>query len=302
MPPAILMEKLRKEYGSRAVVRDVDLEVAPGEIFGFLGPNGAGKTTTIAMLLHLVRPTAGRVLLFGRDVWREPEAALQPVGALIEAPAFYPYLSGYHNLLALARAEQISTTRVEAALEQVDLARHAREPFKHYSQGMRQRLAVAAALLRAPQLLILDEPFNGLDPAGTYELRQLLRLLSAAGRTVFLSSHLLDEVQQTCQRVAVLKDGQIVAQGSVAELLGAEDGLIIRVAGDPTDAVTLLRALPWVAAVEADGARIAVDVPAGRAAELNHYLVTHGVAVAELRPRELRLEDVFLRMTGGPGS
>jgi ABC-2 type transport system ATP-binding protein len=298
MPPAILTEKLTKRFGARAVVRELDLEVAAGEIFGFLGPNGAGKTTTIAMLLHLVRPTSGRALLLGHDVWAEPRAALASVGAMLEAPAFYPYMSGYHNLLALARAEGLPARRVEAVLELIGLLPHARRAFGHYSQGMRQRLAIGAVLLREPQILILDEPLNGLDPGAAYDLRALLRTLSEAGRTIFFSSHMLSDVQQLCQRVAVLKEGQVIAQGGVEELLQGEGGLLVRVAGDPAPAMELLRALPWVASVEVKERQLLVVAPAERAAELNRLLVGAGIDVAELRPREMVLEEFFLRIVG----
>ncbi|HEY3228535.1 MAG TPA: ATP-binding cassette domain-containing protein, partial [Roseiflexaceae bacterium] len=200
MDAVILTEGLTKRFGTHLAVDGVDLHVRPGEIFGFLGPNGAGKTTTIAMLLGLVRPTAGRAVVMGYDVRTQTAQALRSVGAMIEAPAFYPYLSGRDNLRVLTRAGGLPRARVDAALDIVELTDRARDKFKSYSQGMRQRLGIAAALLDEPQLIILDEPTNGLDPAGQIEIRELIRTLALSGRTIFLSSHLLHEVEQLCGR------------------------------------------------------------------------------------------------------
>ena len=294
---AIQTESLTKRFGRRVAVDGVNLEVARGEVFGFLGPNGAGKTTTIAMLLGLVRPTAGRVLVLGRDVAHDAAAALRGVGAMIEAPAFYPYLSGRDNLRVLARVHALPDAAVGAALATVELADRARDRFRTYSQGMRQRLGIAAALLHQPELIILDEPTNGLDPAGTVELRALIRSLAADGRTVFLSSHLLHEVQQVCDRVAILQAGRVLRQGSVRELLRAGQGISLRVDGDAAPALALLRSLPWVASVEKHGDALLVAAPAARAAELNALLARAGVPVAELRAREASLEELFLELT-----
>jgi ABC-2 type transport system ATP-binding protein len=294
---AILTEGLSKRYGQRLAVDAVSLEVGRGEVFGFLGPNGAGKTTTIAMLLGLVKPTAGRALVLGHDVAREPAAALRGVGAMIEAPAFYPYLSGRDNLRVLARIHALPETAIGAALATVELSERARDRYRTYSQGMRQRLGIAAALLHGPQLIILDEPTNGLDPAGTVELRALIRSLADDGRTVFLSSHLLHEIQQVCDRVAILKAGRVLRQGAVRELLRRGQGLQLRVDGDAAPALELLRGLPWVGGVERHGDTLLVQAPAERAAELNGLLARGGVMVAELRAREASLEDLFLELT-----
>ena len=296
---AIQTEGLTKRFGQRVAVDGVSLEVARGEVFGFLGPNGAGKTTMIAMLLGLVRPTSGRALVLGRDVARDAAAALRGVGAMIEAPAFYPYLSGRDNLRVLARVHALPDAAVGAALATVELTDRARDRFRTYSQGMRQRLGIAAALLHQPELIILDEPTNGLDPAGTVELRALIRSLAAEGRTVFLSSHLLHEVQQVCDRVAILQAGRVLRQGSVRELLRAGQGISLRVEGDAAPALALLRSLPWVASVAKHGDALLVDAPAARAAELNAVLARAGVPVAELRAREASLEELFLTLTAG---
>ncbi|HWQ15458.1 MAG TPA: ABC transporter ATP-binding protein [Roseiflexaceae bacterium] len=297
MEAAILTEGLTKRFGAHVAVDGVSLEVPQGEVFGFLGPNGAGKTTTIAMLLGLVRPTAGRALLFGHDVQRAPEAALHQVGAMVEAPAFYPYLSGRDNLRVLARAGGLPERRVDEALAAVDLAPRARDRFRTYSQGMRQRLGIAAALLPDPRLIILDEPTNGLDPAGQQEIRALIRGLAGEGRTFFLSSHLLHEVEQLCERVAILKQGRVIAQGRVADLLRRGRGVLVRVAGDAARAAEILRGLEWVAGVvEREGALL-VDAPTARAAEINALLTSRALPVAEIRAYEERLEDFFLEVT-----
>jgi len=293
---AIATEGLTKRYGARVAVDNLSLAVARGEVFGLLGPNGAGKTTTIAMLLGLVAPSAGRAYLLGAEVGRQP-STLRRVGAMIEAPALYPYLSGYDNLRVLARAGGIPEAQVAPALQTVGLSERARDRARTYSQGMRQRLAIAAALLPEPELIILDEPTNGLDPAGTVEIRDLIRSLAAGGRTILLCSHLLHEVEQLCGRVAILKEGRLIAQGAVDELLRRDSGIRVRVEGDREQAAALIRALPWVQAVVVEGDLLLVDAPAARAAELNTYLAHHDVAVAEITVRERSLESFFLEVT-----
>jgi ABC-2 type transport system ATP-binding protein len=297
MDAAILTEGLTKRFGNALAVDGLELEVAYGRIFGFLGPNGAGKTTTIGMLLGLIRPTAGRALVLGRDVEREPVLALAGVGALIEAPAFYPFLSGRDNLRALARSGGLPDTRVDAVLGAVELSARARDKFRVYSQGMKQRLGIAAALLYDPRLIILDEPTNGLDPAGQLEVRELIRSLAESGRTIFLSSHMLHEVEQLCDEVAILRQGRVVTRGPVAALLRRGRGLLVRVVGDPTPAVEMLRGIDWVGAVELRDELLLVDAPVDRAAELNMLLAGHQIPVAEIRANEDRLEDFFLEVT-----
>ncbi|MCS6883213.1 MAG: ABC transporter ATP-binding protein [Oscillochloridaceae bacterium] len=294
---AIETENLTKRYGARLAVDGLSLRVARGEIFGLLGPNGAGKTTTIAMLLGLVRPSAGRALVLGHDVQADPVSALRRVGAMIETPAFYPYLSGYDNLRVLAHTGGLPAERIGAALQAVELTDRARDRVRVYSQGMRQRLAIAAALLPDPELIILDEPTNGLDPAGTAEIRALIRRLAAGGRTIVLCSHILSEVEQLCGRVAILKAGRLAAEGAVADLLRRERGLRLRVEGDPDRAAALLAALPWVRAVERENGALLVDAPVERAAELNTYLTRAGVLVAEIGVHTSNLEQFFLEVT-----
>lgn len=294
---AIETIELTKRYGKRLAVDRLNLTVGKGEVFGFLGPNGAGKTTTIAMLLGLVRPTKGQAIVLGHDVQREPAKALRRVGAMIEAPAFYPYLSGADNLRVLARAGGIPAERVGQVLATVELSDRARDKVATYSQGMKQRLAIAAALLPDPELIILDEPTNGLDPAGTVEIRNLIRELAAGGRTILLCSHLLYEVEQLCSRVAILKEGKLIASGDVATLLRRGQGVRLRVQGDPGPAVSLLRTLSWVNSVTVQGDAILIDAPADRTAEINALLIRADIVVAEIGASHSSLEEFFLTVT-----
>ncbi len=288
---------LTKRYGKRLAVDRLNLTVGKGEVFGFLGPNGAGKTTTIAMLLGLVRPTKGQAIVLGHDVQREPALALRRVGAMIEAPAFYPYLSGADNLRVLARAGGIPAARVKEVLETVELSDRARDKVAIYSQGMKQRLAIAAALLPDPELIMLDEPTNGLDPAGTVEIRNLIRTLAAGGRTILLCSHLLYEVEQLCNRVAILKEGKLIAAGEVATLLRRGQGVRLRVQGNPEPAVQLLRTLPWVNGMTVQEEAIIIDAPVERAAEINALLIRADIVVAEIGANHSSLEEFFLTVT-----
>ncbi|MEQ4302364.1 ABC transporter ATP-binding protein [Plantactinospora sp. B6F1] len=292
-PHPVEARGLTKRYGRLTAVDALDLTVRSGEVYGFLGPNGAGKTSTLRMLLGLVRPTAGTVRLFGRP----PSAPgqLARVGALIEGPTFYPYLSGRENLRVLARYAGNPPGRIRTVLEMVGLADRAGDRYVGYSLGMKQRLGVAAALLKDPRLLILDEPTNGLDPAGMVDMRALIRRLAAGGCTVLLSSHLLGEVQQICDRVGVISGGRLVAESGVAELRGATG---LRIVADPLAAAAeRSRALLGPERVrEVDGG-LDLAVEPDRAAWLNAELVGAGVAVRELRPLERDLEQVFFELT-----
>src|SRR2546423_4124882 len=220
MEPIIIeTANLSKRYGKQILAVDgLNLTIRKGEICGFLGPNGAGKTTTLRMLLGLVRPTSGTGKVLGKPLGAA--GGLARVGALVESPTFYPYLSGLRNLRVLARYAGVPSSRVDAVLDQLELTGRAGDRFETYSQGMKQRLGVAAALLKDPELLILDEPTNGLDPQGTTEMRALMRGIAREGRTVLLSSHLLNEVEQTCDRVGVIVKGHLVAEGTIDELRG----------------------------------------------------------------------------------
>ncbi len=286
---------LTKRYGSRIVAVDsLSLTVRRGEVYGFLGPNGAGKTTTLRMLLGLIRPTSGTASVLGRPPGH-PES-LARVGALIESPAFYPHLSGWRNLRVIARYAGVPKERIEAALEAVELTDRASDKFKTYSQGMKQRLGVAAALLKDPELLILDEPTNGLDPAGMADMRALIRRLGSGDRTVLLSSHLLGEVEQICDRVGVIRNGKLVAQGTVGELRG-QARLLVR--ADPMDrARQLVEEMHGVEQVQVSDGALVLATDAAQAGEITRELVTSGVVVSELRPVERSLEETFLELTG----
>jgi ABC-2 type transport system ATP-binding protein len=289
---------LTKRYGdSILAVDDLDLGVRRGEVYGFLGPNGAGKTTTLRMLLGLVRPTSGRVAVLG--VPPGAPQGLARIGAMVEAPAFYPYLSGRDNLLVLAGYAGVGEDRVEAVLGEVRLLDRATDRFATYSQGMKQRLGVAAALLKDPELLILDEPTNGLDPAGMAEMRDFIRSLGKGGRTVMLSSHLMGEVEQVTDRVGVIRDGSLVAEGTVEELRGRAG---LRVRAEPRDeAARLIRTLPDVDEVTSVDGLLDVTVDSSRAPAINRLLVEAGIAVSELYAQTASLEQVFLELTRSGG-
>ena len=285
---------LTKRYDRILAVDDLGLAVEPGEVYGFLGPNGAGKTTTLRMLLGLVRPTSGTLRVFGRPPGR---GYLDRVGALIEGPAFYPYLSGRDNMRALAAHAGVSRERVEEVLATVDLTERARDRYATYSLGMKQRLGLAAALLKQPDLLVLDEPTNGLDPAGMADMRSTIRRLAEDGCTVLLSSHLLGEVQQICDRVGVIARGRLLAQTTVRELGGG--GSLRVVADPPARAGDLLARLVGADRVQAVDGVLDVRVDRADAAKVNAELVAADVAVSELGWHEPDLEQIFLELTGG---
>ena len=285
---------LTKRFGEAIVAVDaLDLRVRRGEVYGFLGPNGAGKSTTLRMLLGLVRPTSGSAAVLGEP----PGAAagLARIGAMVEAPAFYPYLSGRDNLRVLAGHAGVPDDRVAAVLAQVDLSARAGDRTATYSMGMKQRLGVAAALLKDPELLILDEPTNGLDPAGMAEMREFIRSLAQGGRTVLLSSHLMGEIEQVSDRVGVIRDGALVAEGTIDELRG-QAGLRLRAEPLP-EAIELVGALPGVGAITTVDGVIDIAADSAEAATINRALVEAGISVSELYPRRASLEDVFLELT-----
>jgi ABC-type multidrug transport system ATPase subunit len=289
---------LTKRYGDALVAVDgLDLRVRRGEVYGFLGPNGAGKTTTLRMLLGLVRPTSGGATVLGAAPGSP--AGLARIGALVEAPAFYPYLTGRENLRVLAGHARVAEERVDAVLEEVRLGGRAGDRFATYSLGMKQRLGVAAALLKDPELLILDEPTNGLDPAGMAEMRGFMRSLGKGDRTLVLSSHLMSEVEQVSDRVGVIREGSLVAEGTVEELRGRAG---LRLRAEPIAAAArLLGALPGVDAVTTADGLIDLAVDTARAPAINRALVEAGIAVAEIYRRQASLEDVFLELTTNGG-
>jgi ABC-type multidrug transport system ATPase subunit len=285
---------LTKRYGdSILAVDDLELRVRRGEVYGFLGPNGAGKTTTLRMLLGLVRPTSGDAEVLG--VPPGSPQGLARIGSMVETPAFYPYLSGRDNLRVLARYAGVSEDRVDVVLDEVRLSARAADRSATYSQGMKQRLGVAAALLKDPELLILDEPTNGLDPAGMAEMREFIRSLAKGGRTVVLSSHLMGEIEQVSDRVGVIRNGSLAAEGTVEELRGRAG---LRVRAEPVaDAARLIDALPNVDDVTRVDGLLEVAVDTSEAPAINRLLVEAGIAVSELYTQKASLEDVFLELT-----
>ena len=291
----VVADRLTKTYGARDAVDELSFTVHRGEVYGLLGPNGAGKTTTLRMLLGLVTPTSGSVLVL--DARPGTTDSLRGVGSLVEEPALYPYLSGRDNLRVLARYTGSPRTRIDEVLDLVGLVPRAKDKVRTYSLGMRQRLGVAAALLKDPELLVLDEPTNGLDPQGMAQMRRLIQELGRGERTVVLSSHLLPEVEQVCDRVGVIREGQLVAQGSVDQLRGAQ---AVHIVANPVDrARQLLVEHPEVEAVRVAGGILVVDAPIEAAAELNSTLVAADIAVSRLSVQRRALEDVFLDMTSG---
>lgn len=297
MTPAIETIDLTKHYGRIVAVDHLTLTVERGEIFGFLGPNGSGKTTTMRMLLGLAHPTSGEARMLGMRVATDLTAILRRTGSLIEYPTFYPFLSGRHNLQVLADLTGAPRSRIDEVLDVVDMRAEANRRFKEYSVGMKQRIGVAGALLTDPELLILDEPSNGLDPAGIVEMRDLMQRLRQQGHTVLVSSHVLHEVEQVCNRIAILNRGKIVAQGDVQELLGQSDRIEIRIAR-PEAAVAIIRTLPWVKEVRTEGDTVVVAAPIDRAAEINEALARNHLFAGIIQPRQESLERYFLELTG----
>ncbi|MFJ2676068.1 ATP-binding cassette domain-containing protein [Streptomyces sp. NPDC087525] len=299
---------LTKRYrGGQLAVDRLDLSVPAGSVFGFLGPNGSGKTTTIRMLMGLIEPTAGSASLLGRPMPRAARAVLPEVGALIEGPALYGYLSGRDNLVRYDSADPTADprtrrARVTDALDRVGLTAAAGKRAKAYSLGMKQRLGLASALLRPRGLLVLDEPTNGLDPQGMREIRTLIRELAADGTTVFLSSHLLDEIEQVCTHVAVMAQGRLITQGPVAELAAGTRGRLAVTTPDPGEAARVLKELGVTDVVVAED-RVSGELPTGGAepvdpADLNAALVQAGVRVRAFGQERASLEDAFVALTG----
>ena len=303
MPAAAPIEvrKLIKRYGELIAVDSVDLTVQTGDVFGYLGPNGAGKTTSLRMMLGLIRPSSGSVRLFGRDP-QESVAALDGVSGFVEAPSFYPYLSGQTNLELLAALDgDRAKARIQEVLGTVGLSDRAKDKVGGYSHGMRQRLGLAAALLRDPKLLLLDEPATGLDPGGMRDMRNLIRELSSRGITVLLSSHLLAEVEELCNRVAIVRRGRVAYQGSLAELRRQAGGSYRLRTTDDQKARRVGAAQAGIVNLESDsagGLRFKAGSEAVVAA-LSLALVESGALVLELSPRHATLEDLFFQLTEG---
>jgi ABC-2 type transport system ATP-binding protein len=289
----ISTDRLTKTYGARDAVHELSIGVQKGEVYGLLGPNGAGKTTTLRVLLGLIRPTSGSATVC--DARPGSPESLARVGALVEEPALYPYLSGRDNLRVLARYSTVPRARITEVLDLVALTSRAGDKVRTYSLGMRQRLGVAAALLRDPAVLILDEPTNGLDPRGMAQMRALIRQLGSGDRTVLLSSHLLGEVEQVCDRVGVIREGVLIAQGPVSRLRGAQ---VLHIVAHPVDrARAVLQSSGDVDSVNVSGDTLVVAAPVDAAAALNTALVEQGIAVRHLSVNQRSLEEAFLDMT-----
>lgn len=295
---------LSKQYGQRRAVDNLNLEVHRGEICGFLGPNGAGKTTTIRMALGLITPTSGSVEILGQDVATNKSRILPRVGALIETPALYLYMTGRDNLRAVSSVlGGVSKERIETVLGMVGLQARQKDRVRTYSLGMKQRLGVAIALLQDPDVLILDEPANGLDPAGIVEMRDLLHRLAAEGKTVFVSSHLLTEVQQLCTRVAIVNLGKLVTESTVEDLVKGQGEFMVTL-DRSQEALALLRTQAWgkTARLGTHNNTLLTSAPEGRGRTLNLFLVNAGFVPDAITPAVQDLEEVFLRLTNtGPG-
>ncbi|MCJ7769190.1 MAG: ABC transporter ATP-binding protein [Dehalococcoidales bacterium] len=301
MPDDVIIKTngLTKRFGSPLkgilAVDNLNIEVERGNIFGFLGPNASGKTTTIGMLLGLIRPTSGSIELFGQDTKQDLPSLLRRTSAVLENSPFYPYLSGCDNLEVFARTMGgVERERIDEVLVTVGLEKRAKNKAKTYSLGMRQRLSIAVALLSNPELLILDEPTNGLDPEGIIEIRELIRSLGKEGKTIFLSSHLLHEVERVCNHVAILNKGKVITQGPVKELLRRNKMLQIRVS-DADMAVSMLMDIEWIKTIETGEDKVIfIEAPEDKYPDINELLVKKGIRVSEMKTSEDSLEDFFL--------
>jgi ABC-2 type transport system ATP-binding protein len=299
-PPAVATTALRKTYGAIEAVAGVDVTVQTGDVYGYLGPNGAGKTTSLRMMLGLIRPTSGDVRIFGRDPVLDPVAALEGVAGFVEDPAFYPYLSGRANLELLAALDGGGEEAIDEVLAIVELAGRAHDRVRGYSHGMRQRLGLAAALLRRPRLLVLDEPTTGLDPGGMRDMRTLVRRLAGEGITVLLSSHLMGEVEALCNRVAILSGGRVRFEGALADLLERSEGRYRLDATDPAAALAVCRAAAGIRDAHPDGAGIVFRADRDGVAALSLQLAAAGLGIHALVPAG-GLEELFFDLTD-PGA
>jgi len=308
------VQGLKKRIGRKWIIKDVSFEVKTGEIFGFLGPNGSGKTTTIRMLTSLIKPTEGRILVCGEDVAKHPERALRHIGSIVENPELYPFMTGWENLEHFARMQEgITAARIAEVVDIVGMDKRIHDKVKTYSLGMRQRLGIAQALLGKPKLLILDEPTNGLDPLGIKELRIFIRRLAGEGLSLFISSHLLSEIQLMCERVAIIAHGQVIAVGEVNALVAQAETYTLWQLDRPEDGKVLLAADDAVKIIGDDDHRIEESVMAGLPEAIVTVadeaaipgivarLVTAGIGVQAVQRVSPSLEDLFLGLTEGEG-
>jgi len=293
---------LMKRYGDIVAVDGVDLTVEPGDVYGYLGPNGAGKTTSLRMMLGLIRPTAGQVRIFGRDPLVTVRA-LDGVAGFVEAPRFYPYLSGMENLRMMAAYDGgDARERIAPALDMVNLADRAQDRVGGYSHGMRQRLGIAGAMLRSPRLMLLDEPTTGLDPGGMRDMRELVRRLAGEGITVVLSSHVLSEVEELCNRLAIVRSGRMVYEGHLSDLRRTAVSSYRLRTTDNVLAERVCRAQPSVTKVRAADGEIRFTADEPVVGELSVALVESGAAILALSPEHATLEELFFRITEGDGA
>lgn len=291
---------LGKRFGDKEVVSNLNLQVKKGDVYGFLGPNGSGKTTTIRMLLGLIHPSQGSAMLNGYDIKTDLNRAIRGVGAVVESPVFYDYLSGRDNLRLMANlVPGVSEKRIEEVLELAGMADRADGPAGTYSTGMRQRMGIARALLNYPSLVILDEPTNGLDPRGMIEIRETIQELNREeGITFFISSHLLHEVEQTCNRVGVLREGKLLVEGLVNDLIDSGHEVVEITAVERTAEVArLLTPLEYVSRVDISDSRVTARIEKGSSSRLNRYLMNKGIEVAYLAPQKSSLEKYFIELT-----
>lgn len=312
METVLSVRRLHKKIRGKTIIHDVSFEVKQGEIFGFLGPNGSGKTTTIRMLVDLIKPTSGEVRICGNHVEKQPEKALQHVGCIVENPEVYTFLTGWENLQYFGRMQSgVDEARIKEVARIVRLEERIHEKVKTYSLGMRQRLGIAQALLGRPKLLILDEPTNGLDPKGIKELREFVRMLAEQGLSVFISSHLLSEIQLLCDRVAIINGGRVLAEGKVADLVKQTSGYVIWQLDQPLLGKRVLAASEEVKFVDSDAHRIdeallagmpnaiITSMPVELIPAIVQQLVKERIGVMSVHPLAPTLEELFLRMTEG---
>lgn len=299
--PVLQLDNITKKFGDFTAVNQLSLQVQQGEVVGFLGPNGAGKSTTVGMVLGLIRPTAGSVTIMGVELPNNQQVVSENVGAIIENPAFYPYMSGRDNLIAHARmVGGVPASRVDDLLKLVNLNERGKDKYKSYSLGMKQRLGIASTLLTDPALVILDEPTNGLDPAGQREIREIIPRLAQDGHGVLLASHMLHEVEQVSDRVAIVRRGELITEGGVDDLLKRGGFVEVKVALEQVDAAhNLLRRLPGVEQVTFSNDLLTVVADPALGAEINRALASEGIYASQIAPRRSSLESIFLELTEG---
>ncbi|MGE6261083.1 ABC transporter ATP-binding protein [Heyndrickxia sporothermodurans] len=296
--PALQVKNLRKRIGNREIIKGLNFDVYPGEVFGFLGPNGAGKTTTIRMIVGLIKPTSGDVLIAGKNIETEFDEAMKNLGCIVENPELYPYLSGWENLEYFTRMDpSIPKSRLQYVTDLVGLTNRIHDRVKTYSLGMRQRLGIAQALLGSPHLLILDEPTNGLDPAGIREMREFIRFLAKEeGLSVLVSSHLLSEIQLLCDRVAIISNGEIIRTDTVSALFAEQEQVVWKV--EPMEEAKIILE-EYTTVKIADEEKLITPYIADNIASWNKRLVEANIQVKEMKTVLPTLEDLFLEMTGG---